>query len=99
VGKVFTHLQLNLDLPELERWMLDVMRDVTMRNEQVQAQDGKTYKLRITPYRTLENRIDGVVVVLLNISDLVAAPVLRGNRRLETALFLAMKQHIRLGYT
>jgi len=83
VGKVFTHLPLNLDLPQLERWMLDVMRDVTMRNEHVQAHDGKAYKLRITPYRTLENKIDGVVVVLLDISDLVAVPVMKGNRRLE----------------
>jgi two-component system, chemotaxis family, CheB/CheR fusion protein len=51
--------------------MLDVMRDVTMRNEQVQARDGKTYKLRITPYRTLENKIDGVVVALLDVSDML----------------------------
>jgi len=83
VGKNLTRLPLNLDLPQLERWMLDVMRDVTVRNEQVQAHDGKSYKLRITPYRTLENKIDGVVVVLLDISDVVGAPALKGNRRLE----------------
>ena len=71
VGKALTHLSLNLDMPQLERWMLDVMRDVTMKNERVQARDGKSYKLRITPYRTLENKIDGVVVTLLDISDLV----------------------------
>jgi len=47
------------------------MRDVTMRSEQVKARDGKAYRLRITPYRTLENKIDGVVVTLLDISDLV----------------------------
>jgi len=81
VGKVLTQLPLSLDLPQLERWMLDVMRDVTMRNEQVRAQDGKAYKLRITPYRTLENKIDGVVMVLLDISDLVAVPTQKGNRR------------------
>ncbi|HTS37573.1 MAG TPA: chemotaxis protein CheB [Candidatus Solibacter sp.] len=74
VGKVLTHLPLSLDLPQLERWMLDVMRDVVMRNERVQTRDGKHYKLHITPYRTLENKIDGVVIVLLDISDLVAVP-------------------------
>ena len=71
VGKELTHLPLNLDLPQFERWMLDVMRDVTMRNEKVRARDGKIYKLRITPYRTLENKIDGVVVTLLDVTDLV----------------------------
>lgn len=71
VGKALTHLPLHLDLPRLERWMLDVMRDVTVKNERVQARDGTLYKLRITPYRTLENKIDGVVLALLDISDVV----------------------------
>jgi len=80
VGKVLTHLPLTLDLPQLERWMLDVMRDVAVRNDRVQVQDGKQYKLRITPYRTLENKIDGVVLVLLDISDLLAVPERQGNQ-------------------
>jgi two-component system, chemotaxis family, CheB/CheR fusion protein len=71
MGKALSHLHLNLQIPQLERWMLDVMRDVTMRNEQVHARDGKFYKLRITPYRTLENKIDGVVIALLDISDVI----------------------------
>jgi two-component system, chemotaxis family, CheB/CheR fusion protein len=71
VGKALTHLSLNIDMPQLERWMLDVIRDVTMRTEQVSSRDGKSYKLRITPYRTLENKIDGVVITLLDISDLI----------------------------
>jgi two-component system CheB/CheR fusion protein len=71
VGKALTHLPLNIEMPQLERWMLDVMRDVAMRSEQVRSRDSKVYKLRITPYRTLENKIDGVVIALLDISDLV----------------------------
>ena len=72
-GKALTHLSLNLDIPQLERWMLEVMREVRMKNEQVQSRDGKIYKLRIAPYRTLENKIDGVVMTLLDISDVVGA--------------------------
>jgi two-component system, chemotaxis family, CheB/CheR fusion protein len=71
MGKALTHLPLKLDLPQLERWMLDVMRDVSMRSENVQSRDGKSYKLRITPYRTLQNKIDGVVLALIDISDVV----------------------------
>ena len=78
VGKALTHVPLNLEMPQLERWMLDVMRDVAMRNEQVLARDGKVYKLCITPYRTLENKIDGVVLTLLDISDVVER---EGSRR------------------
>jgi two-component system CheB/CheR fusion protein len=51
--------------------MLDVMRDISTKTEQVRARDGRLYKLRITPYRTLENKIDGVMIMLLDISDVV----------------------------
>jgi two-component system CheB/CheR fusion protein len=71
MGKALTHLPINLELPKLERWMLDVVRDIRMRNERVQARDGKVYKLRISPYRTLENKIDGVVLTLFDISDVI----------------------------
>jgi two-component system, chemotaxis family, CheB/CheR fusion protein len=71
VGKALTHLPLNIELPQFERWMLDVMRDISTKTEQVRARDGRLYKLRITPYRTLENKIDGVMIILLDISDVV----------------------------
>jgi two-component system, chemotaxis family, CheB/CheR fusion protein len=83
MGNALTHLHLNLDVPELERWMLDVMRDMTMHNEQVKARDGRSYKLRITPYRTLENKIDGVVVALLDITDLVTERAAKTDGRSE----------------
>ena len=87
MGKALTHLSLNIEVLQFERWMLDVMRDVTMRTEQVHARDGKSYMLRITPYRTLENKIDGVVVALLDISDLLAAGSAK-NEPGETELIL-----------
>ncbi len=71
MGKALTHLSLNIEIPQLERWMLDVIRDITMKTEQVRTRDGKSYRLHITPYRTLENKIEGVVITLQDISDLV----------------------------
>jgi two-component system, chemotaxis family, CheB/CheR fusion protein len=83
VGKALTHLSLKLEIPNLERWMLDVMRDIRMRTEQVHGNDGKAYKLRITPYRTLENKIDGVVLALLDISELMGPGTGKTNGRSE----------------
>jgi two-component system, chemotaxis family, CheB/CheR fusion protein len=71
VGKPLAELRLKFDMPNLEPWMIEVMRDVSIRNEHVQGQDGRDYNLRITPYRTLENKIDGVVLALLDISELL----------------------------
>ena len=70
VGKPLANLRLFMDVPQLERRMLDVMRDVTIHNERVQLGD-KWYKLRLSPYRTLENKIDGVVLAMVDVTDLV----------------------------
>ena len=83
VGKTLSNLHLKIDVPRLERWMLDVMRDVSIRNEHVQGRDGKAYNLRITPYRTLENKIDGVVLALLDISELLGPAAGKTNGRSE----------------
>ena len=83
VGKPLADLNLKVDTPQLERWMIDVMRDVRIRNERVQGRDSKDYNLRITPYRTLENKIDGVVLALLDISELLGSADGKANGRSE----------------
>lgn len=83
VGRPLTHVHLHFELPQLEGWMLDVMRDVKIRNEHVQGRDGGAYNLRITPYRTLENKIDGVVLALLDITELLGAAANKSNGRSE----------------
>jgi len=82
-GKAIVRLNLKIEVPQLERWMLDVMRDVSIRNQHVQGRDGKDYNLRITPYRTLENKIDGVVLALLDISELLGPAAGKTNGRSE----------------
>jgi two-component system, chemotaxis family, CheB/CheR fusion protein len=74
VGKPLTNVRLSVDVPQIEHWMLDVMRDITSRSERVQLRD-RWYKLRITPYRTLENKIDGVVLAMVDISDVIQRSV------------------------
>jgi len=46
--------------------MLDVIRDVQAKQFKVQDREGKWCNLRITPYRTLDNRIDGAVLSVLD---------------------------------
>lgn len=66
VGRPLPRLKLKIDAQNLEQTMLEVMQQVQPRQEQVQDQDGNWNTLRITPYRTLDNRIDGVVLAVLN---------------------------------
>jgi hypothetical protein len=59
----------------LEQNMLDVIQQVQSKQFPVQDNDGKWCILRIVPYRTMDNRIDGVVLSVVNeLGDFSAKP-------------------------
>ena len=45
----------------------EVIDSLETREMEVRDHDGRTYSLRIRPYRTRDNRIDGAVVTLFDI--------------------------------
>lgn len=67
IGRPIPRLKLKLSVRDLEQMMLEVVQEVQPRNLQVQDQDNRWFNLRITPYRTHDNRIDGTVVTVLDI--------------------------------
>jgi two-component system CheB/CheR fusion protein len=73
VGRVITNLKLKLNISELEQSAVAVMRDITPKQLPLKDEKGRQYTLRITPYRTSDNKIDGVVLILLDLPA-VAAP-------------------------
>jgi two-component system CheB/CheR fusion protein len=66
IGRAIPRLKLKIDSSQLEQMMLDVIQEVQPKQFQVQDHDGTWCNLRITPYRTLDNRIDGVVLSVLD---------------------------------
>lgn len=69
VGRPIPRLKLKVDVRSLEETMLDVIRKVQPRHDRVQDDAGNWFTLRITPYRTLDNRIDGVVLSVVDPND------------------------------
>src|SRR4029077_20103928 len=63
------NLKPKVDVPDLEELISDVIETVRLHEREVRDQDGRAYLLRIYPYRTADNRIDGAVVVLLDIDE------------------------------
>ena len=47
-----------------------VLSDLTPLSREVQVEDGRWYIRRITPYRTQDDRIEGVVVTVVDVNDL-----------------------------
>jgi two-component system, chemotaxis family, CheB/CheR fusion protein len=69
-GRPLSDIRTNLDIPDLEPLILEVLKTLTVKELEIQTQTGYWYTLRIRPYRTIENQIDGVVLVLLDIDAL-----------------------------
>ncbi|MEG4442217.1 CheR family methyltransferase [Microcoleus sp. AT9_B5] len=80
VGRPFSDIRSTLNVPGLEQMILEVIDTLQTKEQEIQTLSGYWYNLRIRPYRTTENQIDGVVMVLLDIDALK-----RSARTLEEA--------------
>src|SRR5205085_1644487 len=70
VGRPLSNVRHNLDFPGLDQLLKEVIDTVTERELEVQDEEGRWYSLRARPYLTLDNEIDGVVLVLADIDTL-----------------------------
>jgi two-component system, chemotaxis family, CheB/CheR fusion protein len=59
----------DLVYPELEADALEVIRALVFSERQIPTRNGRWYNVRIMPYRTVDNVIDGVVVTFINITE------------------------------
>ena len=66
VGRPMPRLRLKIDMDNLEQDLLSVIEHMQPKQFTVQDQDGKWCILRLVPYRTMDNRIDGVVLSVVN---------------------------------
>ena len=70
VGRPFNHIKSNINVPNLEQLIEEVIDTLVIKKQEVQDQEGHWYDLFIRPYKTLENKIDGAVVMLVDIDAL-----------------------------
>jgi two-component system CheB/CheR fusion protein len=69
IGRHFTDLASDLIYPELADDALEVLNTLVFIQKQIPTLDGRWYLIRIMPYRTFDDRIDGLVITFINISD------------------------------
>jgi PAS domain S-box-containing protein len=67
IGRPIRDLTSNLDYPELVADAEAVLRTLVMQEKEVRTQDGTWYLVRIMPYRTSENLIDGLILTFVDI--------------------------------
>jgi two-component system CheB/CheR fusion protein len=70
VGRPVTDLVTRLTSDGLFKDVKKVLDTLTPKEVETQSEDGEWYLLKIRPYRTVDNVIDGVVLIFLNMQQL-----------------------------
>jgi len=70
IGRPISDIRPNINVPDLDKMILEVIDSLTIRQQQIQDTQGRWYSMTIRPYKTVANMIDGALVTLEDINDL-----------------------------
>ncbi|MCF8373880.1 MAG: PAS domain-containing protein [Bacteroidales bacterium] len=68
IGRPFTDLVSALKYPEIDTHAKRVMKTLASIETAIETNDGRWFTIRIMPYRTIDDRIDGLVITFSNIT-------------------------------
>ena len=77
IGRPIGNIRPNVSISDLEQRVREVIDTMSTQSIEVQDRDGRCYTLSIRPYKTLDNRIEGVVISFINIDSTKEAEKLR----------------------
>ena len=69
IGRRLSELNPSIEMPDLDNLLRDVIETLSIRERKVRDRTGRQFLLRIRPYRTADNKIDGAVLTLLDLSE------------------------------
>ena len=70
VGRPIGDIKPNIDVPDLEQQVAEVIREVKLKESEVQDREGRWYRMQIRPYLAADERVDGAVLSLVDIDAL-----------------------------
>ncbi len=70
VGRPLSDININLKVADLPHLMAEVVDSLTIKELEVQDTSGRWYSMRLRPYKTAENKIEGVVLTLIDIDQM-----------------------------
>jgi len=93
VGRPLGDIRPTIIVPDIDSLIREVIKTLKLVEREVRDTEGRWYALRIHPYRTADNRIDGAVVVLLDINEAKHAQELVRQADLRKDEFIATLAH------
>ncbi|MEI6438494.1 MAG: chemotaxis protein CheB [Candidatus Omnitrophota bacterium] len=68
IGRPINKIKLNVEIPDLDQKLSKVIESLASQEFEIQSKDGHWYSVYLKPYRTTDNKIDGVVMIFLDIT-------------------------------
>ena len=69
VGRPISHIKPNIDCPDLEQLITKTVESVSTYEHEVKDNKGHWLSMAIRPYKGLDNRIDGAVLILVDVDE------------------------------
>ena len=70
LGRPLDDIKPNVEVPDLDRQVADVIESMAMTESEVQDRQGCWYRMQIRPYKNTDNKIDGAILSLIDIDTL-----------------------------
>ena len=68
IGRPVGDIRPGFDEPNLQTLVSEVMETITLKEREVRNHEGRSFRLQVRPYKTTDNRIDGAVISLIDIT-------------------------------
>jgi len=69
IGRPLSDMVTDLQYPEMTDHAREVLRTLVFKETAVSTRDQRWFTVRIMPYRTFDDRIDGLVVTIIDITE------------------------------
>jgi two-component system, chemotaxis family, CheB/CheR fusion protein len=81
IGRSISKIKLNVNIPNFEKKLINVIETLQPQTLEIKSNDEKGYSVYIRPYRTIDNKIDGVIAIFVDITEQLKAKKIVENAR------------------
>ena len=93
VGRPLTDINLHVEVPDPAKLVSEVIDTLQTREVEVKDRKNRWWSVRVRPYKTTDNKIDGAVIALLDVDLLkTSAEQIRNGQALAEAALNAVRQ-------
>lgn len=95
IGRPISDINPNFNITNLATLVSEVIKTHKIKETNVKDRSGRWFRLQIRPYKTVENKIDGAVIALVDI-NLIKTDLMQSNASLDYANSVANTVHLPL---